>query len=113
MSTECSECEHDLRMGHAADCSRCPRCVGCGESLRVEDEEIGYVCPQCLRPDAAPPKGPNKEMVRRLHDVLVSVEPFLDHEDADVYLRSEVANLRGTLANMVERAVLAAAPKEG
>ena len=56
MNVECSECEHDLRTGHEEGCSRCPRCPGCGKPLKVEDEEVGYVCSQCLRPDAAPPK---------------------------------------------------------
>ena len=56
MTIECGECEHDLRTGHEEDCSRCPRCPGCGKPLIVEDEEVGYVCSQCLRPDAAPPK---------------------------------------------------------
>ena len=29
MSIECGECEHDLRGGHADDCSRAPKCKMC------------------------------------------------------------------------------------
>jgi hypothetical protein len=42
MSLECGECEHDLRGGHADDCSRAQKCLICRgvvSRLLVSDPE--------------------------------------------------------------------------
>lgn len=42
-----------------------------------------------------------KDITKRLHAALLAIEPFLT--DADVYLRSEIANLTGILAHRLEQ----------
>ncbi len=49
MSVECSECERDARGGHDPTCSRCAHCSTCGCALVVLDEEVGDICPYCIR----------------------------------------------------------------
>lgn len=48
MSLECSECERDLRGGHAEDCSRylpiiCPECG----SANVDWDDEPFICGDC------------------------------------------------------------------
>ena len=58
MSMECSECERDLRGGHAKDCSRydpsheCPQC-GDTEYFQYSDGTRQCdVCNSCWKPNA-------------------------------------------------------------
>lgn len=48
MSVECAECEHDLRGGHAPDCTFYTvwHCKPCGHVLDVEDGGFSR-CPNC------------------------------------------------------------------
>src|SRR5574337_1843005 len=55
MSIECSECEADMRGGHAPGCSHDKQCPRCGQMMSAHDyhdEEADY--PGCPRAQQAP-----------------------------------------------------------